>query len=82
MTSNNYQTMNQEKTEARVWACAKCGGFHLRAGGVLLTFSAAEFAEFAENVTECYCQATMLARLQKQLVGLDESLTPGSEFVN
>ena len=71
-----------EQTQPQVWACAKCGGFHLRTGGVLLTFSAAEFAEFTETVTDCYCRAQTLTRLAHQLTLAEGTPTEAISFVH
>ncbi|MER3427016.1 MAG: hypothetical protein C4334_02780 [Pyrinomonas sp.] len=39
-----------------VWHCPSCRAFHVRAGQVILTFTAEEFAAFTRAVIECYCQ--------------------------
>ncbi|MET0648185.1 MAG: hypothetical protein ABW208_16335 [Pyrinomonadaceae bacterium] len=51
----------------RVWRCASCRCFHLRAGEVLLTLTPEEFAEFTREVTDCYC----VQMLPAEVVGLN-----------
>jgi hypothetical protein len=41
-------------TDVAVWRCEGCGCVHMRAGGVLLTFTPREYTDFTERVADCY----------------------------
>lgn len=42
------------RSDLRIWNCDACRCVHLRAAGVLLTFTREEYAAFAHLVAECY----------------------------
>jgi hypothetical protein len=52
-------TRKENINKADVWPCEGCGCIHIRAGELLLTFSAAEFAAFTETVNDCYWQQAL-----------------------
>lgn len=43
-------------SDVYVWCCEGCHCTHVRAGTTLLTFTPAEFADFAEAISRCYGQ--------------------------
>jgi len=45
------------KQSLSIWYCEHCGAVHFRAGELLLTFSPAEFLDFAARIGEIYGQA-------------------------
>lgn len=48
-----------ESPDVAVWRCEGCGCIHLRAGEVLLTFTAREYADFTERVADCYWEQAL-----------------------
>ncbi len=55
MTAIRVHELDDESAGAiGAWRCESCGCVHVRAGGVLLTFAAAEYDSFAHAVAECY----------------------------
>lgn len=47
-------THNAPHDHVHVWHCDGCHCFHIRATGVLLTFTPSEFAAFSNSVSDCY----------------------------
>ncbi|MCP9496732.1 MAG: hypothetical protein MSG64_20035 [Pyrinomonadaceae bacterium MAG19_C2-C3] len=43
-----------ERAGWRVWRCDACRLFHIKAGGVLLTFTPEEYEAFTHAVAGCY----------------------------
>lgn len=56
------------------WRCETCSCIHVRAGGVLLTFTASEYDSFAQAVAECYWE--------KEVRAAAEGLPPIEELVH